>query len=262
MATTSRQRGQASRGQASRPRIGGSKTGRASGKLKAPLLPFRPGHGGARPGAGRKPKIPGRPGVDHRPRAALASRFPVHVTIKLRAGLPRLRSKPAYDALRAAFAAGCARNLSGAFRLCHYAVLNDHLHLICEAESRQALSRGLQGLLIRIARALNKLWSHRGSVFADRYHDHILKSPREVRNALRYVFGNGKKHAAQGREVSVPQAIDTFTSAPWFAGFRERITVKGIEAIVRPVSDARTWMLTEGWLRHGRISVHEVPVTA
>ncbi|MCU0867515.1 MAG: hypothetical protein MUC36_27355 [Planctomycetes bacterium] len=76
------------------------------------------------------------------------------------------------------------------------------------------------------------------------------------------MFGNGKKHAAEGREVDVPQAIDTFTSAPWFSGFRERITVKGIEAIVRPVTDARTWLLTEGWLRHGRLSVHEVPVTA
>jgi len=31
---------------------------------------------------------------------------------------------------------------------------------------------------------------------------------------------------------------------------------------VRPVADARTWLLTEGWLRHGRISVHEVPTTA
>ena len=225
------------------------------------MLPFRPGRGGARPGAGRKPNIPGQPGVDHRPRAPLAKRFPVHVTVKLRAGLPRLRSKPAYETLRAAFAAGCARNTSGAFRLCHYAVLNDHLHLICEAEGRTALSRGLQGLLIRIARALNKLWSRRGSVFADRYHDHILKSPREVRNALRYVFGNGRKHAAEGREVHVPQAIDTYTSAPWFQGFRERITVRGIEAIVRPVTDARTWLLTEGWLRHGRLSVHEVPAT-
>jgi REP element-mobilizing transposase RayT len=260
MAKTSKHRSRAGRAEASRKQSGGSDASRANERT-APLLPFRPGRGGARPGSGRKPKIPGQPGVEHRQRAPLAKRFPVHVTLKLRNGLPRLRSKPAYEALRAAFAAGCARNLGGAFRLCHYAVLNDHLHLICEAEGRQALSRGLQGLLIRIAKALNKLWSRRGSVFADRYHDHILKSPREVRNALRYVFGNGKKHAAEGREVSVPQAIDTFTSAPWFQGFRERITVHGIEAIVRPVTDARTWLLTEGWLRHGRISVHEVPAT-
>lgn len=189
------------------------------------------------------------------------------MTIKLRRGLPRLRSRREYAALRAAFAAGCARNLAGTFRLCHYAVLNDHLHLLCEAECRTALARGLQGLLIRVAKALNKLWARRGSVFADRYHDHILKTPREVRNALRYLFGNfkfgsGKKHAAEGREVRVAQALDTFTSAPWFQGFRERITVVGIEAIVRPVADARTWLLSEGWLRHGRIGVHELPSTA
>jgi REP element-mobilizing transposase RayT len=270
MAATSQHRIKVSRTRADRPQVAQPRTGgskapldsRATGNRTAPLLPFRPSHGGARQGAGRKPKIPGRPGVDHRQRAPLAARFPVHVTIKLLTGLPRLRSRSSYEVLLAVFAAGCSRNLSGRFRLCHYAVLNDHLHLICEAESRTALSRGLQGLLIRIARALNKLWSRRGTVFADRYHDHILKSPREVRNALRYLFGNGKKHAAEGREIRVPQAIDTFTSAPWFDGFREPIRVKGIEAIVRPVTDARTWMLTEGWLRHGRLSVHEVPVTA
>ncbi len=239
-----------------------SRGGGAPGGEANQLLPFRSGRGGARKGAGRKPKIAGRPGVDHRERAPLAKRFPVHVTIKLRSGLPRLRSKREYTVLRAAFAAGCARNLAGTFRLCHYVVLNDHLHLLCEAEGRTALSRGLQGLLIRIARALNKLWARRGRVFADRYHDHILKSPREVRNALRYLFGNGRKHAAEGREVHVAQAIDTFSSAPWFDGFRERITVLGIEAVVRPVADARTWLLVEGWLRHGRLSVHEVPSTA
>ncbi|MCU0863735.1 MAG: hypothetical protein MUC36_08095 [Planctomycetes bacterium] len=79
--------------------------------------------------------------------------------------------------------------------------------------------------------------------------------------------GSGRKskipgQPAEGREVDVPQAIDTFPSALWFAGFRERIMLKGIEAIVRPVTEARTWLLTEGWLRHGRLSVHEVPATA
>ncbi|HEU4420409.1 MAG TPA: hypothetical protein VFT55_15845, partial [Planctomycetota bacterium] len=164
------------------------------------MLPFRQ-NGGRRPGAGRKPRGE-KPGVSHAPRALLAARFPAHVTLKLLRGLPRLRSKREYAALRAAFAAGCtgcARATSGSFRLCHYAVLNDHLHLLVEAQDRLALSRGLQGLAIRIAKALNRLWRRRGTVFADRYHDRILKTPREVRNALCYVLGNGKKHAAEGR---------------------------------------------------------------
>ena len=221
------------------------------------MLPFPLQHGGSRAGAGRKPNGD-KAGVSHRERAALASRFPAHVTAKLSRGLPRLRSRREYAALREAFRAGCDRH---GFRLTHYAVLNDHLHFLVEAPDRRALTRGVQGLMIRIARALNKLWQRRGKVFADRYHDRILKTPREVRNALRYVLGNGKKHAAQGREVSVPQALDTYTSAPWFDGFRESVTVRGIEAMPRPVTEAHTWMLTIGWRRHGLLSVHELPAT-
>ena len=219
------------------------------------VLPFRPQHGGRRAGAGRKPKN-GQAGVAHVARAPLAARFPAHVTLKLERGLPRLRNRSEYAVLREAFAAGCAR---GGFRLVHYAVLNDHLHLVVEGSDRSSLTRGLQGLQIRIARALNKLWRRRGRVFADRYHDRILKTPREVRNVLRYVLGNGKKHAAEGREIRVSAAIDTYTSAPWFDGFREVFRVRGLEAIVRPVTDARTWMLTIGWRRHGLLSVHELP---
>jgi REP-associated tyrosine transposase len=231
-------------------------------KAKAALLPFPAQHGGRRAGAGRKPKGE-RAGVAHRRREALASRFPVHVTVKLRRGLPPLRRQIAYAALRAAFAAGCRGPAAapGAFRLCHYAILNDHLHFIAEAGNREALARGLQGLLIRIAKALNKLWSRRGRVFADRYHDRILRTPRETRNALRYVLQNGKKHAAEGREVHVPTVIDTFTSAPWFDGFRERVTVRGLDKIERPTTDARSWMLTIGWRRHGLLSVHDLPAT-
>ena len=219
-------------------------------------LPFRQ-NGGRRAGAGRKPKGD-KAGVSHRERAPLAARFPAHVTMKLRRGLPRLRCRSEYRALLACFASGCDR---AGFRLTHYAVLNDHLHFLVEARDRQALTRGLQGLAIRIAKALNRLWRRRGGVFADRYHDRILKTPREVRNALVYVLANGRKHATEGREVLVPQAIDTFTSAPWFDGFREAITVRGIESMPRPVTDSRTWLLTLGWRRHGLLSVHDLPAT-
>jgi REP element-mobilizing transposase RayT len=217
------------------------------------LLPFRQ-RGGAREGAGRKPKGE-MAGVRHGPRAALAARFPVHVTLRLRRGLPRLRRRPEYAALRAAFAAGCDRF---GFRLVHYAVLNDHLHLLVEAVDRTALSRGAQGLLIRVAKALNRLWSRHGKVFADRYHDRILKTPREVRHALAYVMHNARKHAARNRVLArVAQAIDVFTSGPWFDGWKETITVHGIEAVVRPVAPSRTWLLSVGWRRHGLLSAAE-----
>ncbi len=227
-------------------------------KPKQGALPFK-SWGGARKGAGRKPKNGVAAGVKHEPRSPLASRHPSHVTLKLRSGLPRLRQKAEYEAIRAAFVRGKERF---GFRLCHYAVLNDHIHLICEAADRAALRRGLQGLAIRIARALNRLWRRNGKVFADRFHDRALTSPREVRNALVYVMGNARHHAAAGRMVQAPQAIDTYTSAPWFDGFRQRITVRGLDAIERPLAHARSWLLRIGWRRHGLLSFDEVPATA
>jgi putative transposase len=210
-------------------------------------LPFRC-WGGARRGAGRKPKNGIVAGVKHEPRAVLAPRHPAHVTMKLRSGLPRLRQQAEHAALRTAFTRGKDRF---GFRLIHYVVLNDHLHFVVEAASRDALRRGAQGLAIRIARALNKLWRRKGKVFADRYHDRVLKTPREVRNVLAYVMGNARKHAAEGRMVRAPHAIDEFSSAPWFDGFRERFTVKGLDVTIRPLADARTWLLTTGWRRYG-----------
>lgn len=224
-------------------------------------LPFRQ-HGGARCGAGRKPNGE-RARIGHRPRAPQSSRHPAHVTWKLRQGLPKLRQKAEYAVLRRAFVAGGNRF---GFRLCHYAILNDHVHLVVEAADRVALRRGLQGLAIRVARALNKLWRRSGKVFADRYHDRDLTSPREVRNALVYVMGNARKHAVAGRMVRVPQAIDTYTSAPWFDGFRERerelARVRGLGAVVRPVADARTWLLKIGWRRLGLVGIDELPAIA
>jgi REP element-mobilizing transposase RayT len=211
------------------------------------VLPFRQQHGGARRKAGRKPNGD-RAGVSHLKRAALASRFPVHATAKLARGLPRLRRRAEYAALRAAFTAGCDRF---GFRLVHYAVLNDHLHLVVEAGDREILTRGMQGLMIRVAKALNRLWSRRGRVFADRYHDRILKTPREVRIVLAYVLNNAFQHARKGTSPRLTTPLDTFTSAPWFDGWRESLTVRGIERIERPVTQGRTWLLTLGWRRHG-----------
>ena len=218
------------------------------------MLPFKQ-WGGWRPGAGRKARN-GEAGMKHAPRAALAARYPVLVTAKVGRGLPSMRRSQAYAALRAAFAAGCERF---GFRLVHYAVLNDHLHLLVEAQDRASLVRGLKGLLVRVARALNRVWGRAGRVFADRYHDRILKTPREVRFALRYVLGNGKKHERQGHGVRVEQAMDMFTSGPWFDGWRESVRVRGLEGLARPTARARTWLLDVGWRRHGLLSVFEAP---
>ena len=164
--------------------------------------------------------------------------------------MPTLRNRRVYAALRSAFAAGCDRF---GFRLTHYSVQRDHIHMICEAKGRRALARGVQGLLIRVAKALNRLWGRKGSVFGDRYHDRVLRNPKEVRSCLAYVLNNARKHG-----LRLAQAVDVFASGWWFDGWREELRARGVPAVC-PVASARTWLLCVGWRRRGLIPVSEVP---
>lgn len=203
--------------------------------------------GGVRRGAGRKKCKDS--GVSHCTRAKFAKSFPVHVTVRLREGFRSLRRVEEYAVLKRCFEAGRDK---GGFRLVHYSVQATHLHLLVEAQDRVALSRGLQGLLVRIAKGLNRLWKRGGTVFADRYHDHVLRTPREVRHALAYVLNNARHHGAQYREL-----MDRYSSAARFDGWRENPKVYGMERI--PVTRARTWLMKIGWRRHRLISLHEIP---
>ena len=128
--------------------------------------------------------------MSHLSRKPLAARYPVHVTIRLVAGLPGLRDIETETLLRECFVK--AKDRFGC-RLIEYSIQKDHVHLIVKAKDRSALSRGMKGLQVRIARALNKHWGRRGKVFSDRYHEHVLRTPREVRNALAYVLHNARK---------------------------------------------------------------------
>jgi REP element-mobilizing transposase RayT len=202
--------------------------------------------GGARRGAGRKPKG-ARAGVSHRARPALAARHPLHVTIRVRAGLPNLRHSGTRRVIEDALRRGADRF---GWRLVHYSIQTTHMHFIAEARNGLALSRGVQGLTVRLARALNKAWSRRGAVFADRYHARALRTPREVRCALLYVLHNARRH---GLRI---EGIDTCSSGAWFDGWTVRVAVPTRTPVV---ASARTWLLRVGWQRHGRIGVDERP---
>lgn len=241
---------------------------------------FAPRRGGARRGAGRKPKG-ARPQVSHARRAPLDARHPVHVTTRLRAGLPSLRRVDELRVLLRSFRAAQARQ---GMRLVHFSIQSNHLHLIVEAQDELALARGMQGLLVRIARALNRCWDRAGKLFADRYHAHVLRSALEVRRALVYVLQNSRKHGL------APRGVDAFSSGAWFEGWAElpalrermRSLAERLRAIVdggnrvrapsagntrtrtdgagRGVVDrARTWLLACGWKRHGAVHVLERP---
>jgi len=155
---------------------------------KQQQLPLRQ-WGGARLGAGRKRRS-ARRNVPHRPRRRFR-RGALHVTLRLRAEVWNLRSHRCFRALRRAFERGCQRF---GYRLVHFSVQWNHIHLIVEAPDAVQLGRAMKGLEVRMARALNKVMNRRGPVFADRYHAHLLRSPREAANAVRYVLENWRVH--------------------------------------------------------------------
>ncbi|MBI2392944.1 MAG: hypothetical protein HYV09_25390 [Deltaproteobacteria bacterium] len=167
-------------------------------------------------------------GLPHVRRPAVDARRPHHVTVRMRRGVWNLRSqrcfRPVAEALRA------VRGREG-FRVVHFSVQGNHLHLVTEAESRRSMTLGMRALLIRIARQLNRVMQRRGPVLADRFHERILSTPTEVRNVVRYVIGNHASHLARLGKVGI--AHDPFSSA----------------VVADVVSAASSWLLTRGWLR-------------
>jgi hypothetical protein len=143
------------------------------------------------------------------------------------------------------------------FRITHYAIQPDHAHFIVEATSREALAAGMKSLGARLARAVNRVFRRRGPVLADRYHLHILRSPREVRRAIAYVLLNARRHLAKlGRRLLASTALDPASSGRWFDGWRSRTEPACDSPAVAP---PRTWLLRIGWRRVGLISASEVP---
>jgi REP element-mobilizing transposase RayT len=219
--------------------------------MRQKTFDFPVGWGGRRKGAGRKPKGV-RAGVPHRRKGALAARFPVHVTTRVGPGLASLRRRGEQAVLRGAFRSGCERF---GFRLVQYAVLGNHLHFVVEARDRRALFRGLVGLLTRIARRLNRWWERRGKVFPDRFHERILRTPREVRRVLSYVLHNVARH---GWRVPSDRP-DPCSSGRWFDGWRD---YQAPFPEPRPVALAHTWLLRVGWRRHRLIALSDATPAA
>ena len=133
------------------------------------------------------------------------------------------------------------------------------VHLVCEADSNDALSRGLKGLASGISRRLNKLWKRTGSVWADRYFVRAAKTPTETRNLLGYVLNNRWKHWLEGHDPrrpigakttpwGNPDVADPYSSGRWFKGWD---VAPEATTIPSPVARAKSWLLRVGWLRAG-----------
>jgi hypothetical protein len=188
--------------------------------------------------------------VRHASRPEHDRRHPLLVTLRAASGVSSLRSSVVFPSLRSAL----ARSTRAGFRVLHFSAQRDHLHLIVEADSALARSRGLQGLAIRCARAINRSAGRRGRLWSDRFHARALATPLEVRRGLVYVLLNYRKH------LRAPAGVDPFSSGPWFDGWRKPPATVGASS---PVAAPRTWLGARGWQRAGGlIDWNEVPAPA
>jgi REP element-mobilizing transposase RayT len=205
------------------------------------------GRGGPRPGAGRPPGD--RPRVAHGRRMNVPPGCPVHATMRVRRDVPPLRRKAMLRELRCSFAKSCER---GSFRLVHYSLQRNHIHLIVEAAGRVALASGMKSLAARFARCVNRVFARKGSVLDGRFHSVVLKTPTQVRNAIRYVLLNARKHGGR------LGGVDPASSGCWFNGWRgvvdRRDTIGGPVDVAAP----RSWLLGVGWRKRGLIGLDEV----
>jgi putative transposase len=213
-----------------------------------------PTWGGAREGAGRKRRSE-RPMVPHVVRPDLRAYNPVSFTVRVRADVPDLRQPAPWEAIVRTFRAVRGKTPT---RFVHYSVQRNHLHGLAESEGRCELALGMQTFCTRFAKSINRCFARTGPVLAGRYHARELTTPTEVRNALQYVLLNARHHAANEGIVLPRGWIDPRSTAAIFDGWREpplapqRFSDYG-------TSPPQTWLLREGWRRHGLLDRDAIP---
>jgi hypothetical protein len=205
------------------------------GQLRLPLQ-VASKWGGARKGAGRKPR--GRPSIPHDTRSKVDPRYPLQVTIRAAPGLPSLRSARVFGALRRAI----GRASVDRFRVIHFSIQQDHGHFIVEGDEARRARGGMHGLAIRLALAVNRVLGRKGRVVGDRYHVRPLTTPRQMRTSMVYVLLNFRKH------LRAPAGIDPRSSGPHFSGWHRApgVTIAPVATVV-----PMTWMAKIGWQRAG-----------
>ncbi len=141
-----------------------------------------------------------------------------------------------------------------------YSLQGDHAHLIVEARDARALASGMKSIGARLARRVNRIRRRSGTVLDGRYHHRLLRTPREVRNALAYVLLNARKHWRQRHGAPPPTRLDAASSGAWFDGWA-RVLARAPDPGPAAVASPRTWLLRIGWRRHGLIDLAEVPAS-
>ncbi len=217
-------------------------------------------HGGRRNGAGRKPTQPGSR-LPHVARPRHHARLPAHVTLRSR--IRGLRNQTVLRVFARATRLSNARKAT--FQIIHYSLQSTHVHLLIEARDRAALSRGMQGLAVRLARGINRVLGRRGrsgqtattraiSARLRQCGTHSsMSSPTTASMNERFDPESIRIRVARGFGVGANRSPSTLDSD----------SRKVLDPCNPPVSTAQTWLLAVGWKEQGgSISLTEVPLAA
>ena len=217
------------------------------------------GWGGKRRNAGRKRRVPdARSSAPHARRPVHKGRHPVHVTLRAKHGLPSFRQQRIQRLFAEVLSDQRRRRYEADFRVLHYSMQRNHLHLVVEAdteraEGHQALRAGVSGLVIAFARRHNPMLGRKGKVWADRYYRRDLKTPKEIRSGLAYLFNNFTHHGERSFGEGV---LDPYSSACLFDGWEGPHFVPHERERWRwPVCRAQTWLARVGYLVHGKLTI-------
>jgi REP element-mobilizing transposase RayT len=176
----------------------------------------------------------------------------MHVTARAVRGLPSFRQQRVWNLVRAQM----NRLNDVRFQIVHLSVQTNHLHLIVEADDREAVIRKMQGFMISFAKRLNLLLGNRrGKVWADRYYRRDITRAREMHSVLQYVFGNAKRHGLIPRDALV---IDPWSTAWTFDGWDMKID-KPPDRLRWDPPEPRTTLLEKDWIVHGLLRVARCP---
>ncbi|HSN26612.1 MAG TPA: transposase [Kofleriaceae bacterium] len=206
--------------------------------------------GGRRVGAGR-PKTGLCEDEPHRERPEVRSDEVQHVVLRAAAGHPSLRSPRAVATIARALRIALGH---ADFRIVHVSIQRDHIHLLIEADSKDAFSRGMRSLTIAAARGLNKVLDRSGKVFPHRYHHTPVATPTQMHLALSYVLNNWRRHD----EAEAGATFDPCSTARHFDGWREPLPAPAHDELL-PSATPQSALLIDGWRRLGKISAYDVP---
>jgi hypothetical protein len=131
----------------------------------------------------------------------------------------------------------------------HYSLQGNHAHFIVEAQDPPgARARDDGDRLAPGARGEPGRADEAVGCSPTATHSRLLATPREVRDALRYVLLNARRHAAK---LAKQVRLDPASSARWFDGWKRSAPSATEAQRETAVARARTWLLKIGWRRHG-----------